>query len=82
MPDVPVLGHKLFDALWNREHLVQKLTPKLEADGTITTKPILSMTPEARSCPNSGSCQFGHVVAAGGEPCNRCRRLIQGDYHC
>ena len=81
MPDIPISGHKLFDALWNVEYRVQKETPKLEPDGTVSTTPILSVVAEARSCKGPADCLWSHVVQAGGEPCNRCRNLVLGDYY-
>jgi len=81
MPDLKVYNHTLADALFNQEYKVRKQTPKLEADGSISTSPDLSVFAGARSCPDSGSCVFGHIVQPGGEPCDRCRRLVLGDYY-
>ena len=81
MPDIPISGHKQCDALWNREYLVAKREPKLEADGSITTKPITTAVPEARECTNPKTCVWLRIVGIGGEPCNtKCRWLKKGDY--
>ena len=74
-------GHKLQDALINQEYLVQKKTPTLNPDGSIDTAPILSVVAESRSCKAAADCCWNHVILAGGEPCNRCRNLVLGDYY-
>ncbi len=80
MTDIKIKNHKLYDSLLNREYLVQKELPKLEADKSISTTEIKTAVPEARSCPNSATCLWGHVVKAGGTPCDKCRHLVKGDY--
>jgi len=79
MADIKVYNHKLADALLNREYLVQKETPRLEADKSISTTEIKTPVPEARSCGKT-TCLWAHVVKAGGTPCDKCRNLVLGDY--
>ena len=58
-------------ALRERELRVQRK----DKDG----KPLPGDVPEARGCPNA-DCEFYAIVAAGGEPCSKCRHLVVGDY--
>ncbi len=37
--------------------------------------------PAARGCPHAADCVFAGSLRLGGDPCNRCRHLVAGDYH-
>ena len=81
MADIPITGHKYYDALWNREKLVRSLKATLNPDGSITDTPLLITPPEARTCVDSARCLFGHIVAQGDTPCKNCERLMLADYY-
>ena len=81
MPSLTPYKHKLADALWNKEFEVSGRVPADVTDTIGSTEPSGLPKPSARSCPDSLTCLFGHIVLQGGEPCIRCRRLTLGDYH-
>lgn len=75
-----ITTHKLANALLNREYLVQKQVPLGKEGAEIVTEQITTDVPQARSCIHADKCIWGHVVKAGGTPCDKCRYLQLGDY--
>ena len=77
----PITGHDLYDSLAVQEMKVAgfavTLTTAEQVEFTDTAIPAIM----SRSCGKSLTCKWGHVVQAGGTPCNKCRSLILGDYY-
>jgi hypothetical protein len=81
MADLSISGHKLQDALWNIEYRNRKRSPMLEADGSVSSTPVLGSVNEAPTCLKGSDCLWNHVVLESGEPCNKCRFFNPGEYY-
>ena len=74
-------GHDLYDSLAVQEMKVAGLAVTNTSPTEIEFSDTYSPAAISRSCKNMLTCKWGHVVQAGGTPCDKCRNLVKGDYY-